>query len=240
MSDGPIHLLLADDHIAFRELLALRLAQEPDFRVTAEAGSLAEVRQVLNRVAVDVALVDLALPDGSGVELIHDLRTRNPEARVLVLTASEDRHAQVAAFVAGVSGVLRKTCHAAEIITAIRQVCAGEVLISPREAVDLVRLVRQQREAERTMQHLITQLTPRERQLLQLLAEGLNDAAMAERLGISPKTVRNHMVNVLDKLGVHSRLQALVLAAHYGLVSLSSRDSTSAVIAGATGLVALQ
>jgi DNA-binding NarL/FixJ family response regulator len=221
MSNGPIRLLLADDQIAFRELLALRLAQEPDFRVTAEAGSLAEVRQVLSRVAVDVALVDLALPDGSGVELIRDLRAVHREARVLVLTASEDRHEHVAAFVAGASGVLRKTCHAAEIITAIRKLCAGEVLISPREAVDLVRLVRQQREAERTAQHLITQLTPRERELLQLLAEGLNDAAMAARLGISPKTVRNHMVNLLDKLGVHSRLQALVLAAHYGLITLA-------------------
>jgi DNA-binding NarL/FixJ family response regulator len=111
--------------------------------------------------------------------------------------------------------------HAAEIITAIRKLCAGEVLISPREAIDLVRLVRQQREAERTAQHLITQLTPRERQLLQLLAEGLDDVAIAERLGISPKTVRNYMVHVLVKLGVHSRLQALVLAAHYGLVTLA-------------------
>jgi DNA-binding NarL/FixJ family response regulator len=221
MSDDPIRLILVDGQIAFRELLALRLAQEPDFTVVAEASALAEIRQELCQVAVDVALVELALPDGSGVELIRDLRAVHREARVLVLTASEDRHEHVAAFVAGASGVLRKTCHAAEIITAIRQVCAGEVLISPREAVDLVRLVRQQREAERTAQHLITQLTPRERELLQLLAEGLDDAAMAERLGISPKTVGNHMVHVLDKLGVHSRLQALVLAVHHGLVTLA-------------------
>jgi two-component system response regulator DevR len=220
MSDGPIHLLLLDEQIAFRELLALRLAQEPDFTVVAEGSSLAEVGQVLSRVAVDVALIELVLPDGSGVELIRDLRAVHREARVLVLTASEDRHEHVAAFVAGASGVLHKTCRAAEIITAIRQLCAGEVLISPREAVDLVRLVRQQREAERTAQHLITQLTPREHQLLQLLAEGLHDAAMAERLGISPKTVRNHMAHVLDKLGVHSRPQALLLAAHHGLVTL--------------------
>jgi two-component system, NarL family, response regulator DevR len=134
MSDGPIRLLLADDQIAFRELLALRLAQEPDFRVTAEAGSLAEVRQVLSRVAVDVALVDLALPDGSGVELIRDLRAVHREARVLVLTASEDRHAHAAAFAAGASGVLRKTCRAADIIDAIRQVCAGDALLSSHEA----------------------------------------------------------------------------------------------------------
>jgi DNA-binding NarL/FixJ family response regulator len=220
MSDGPIHLLLVDGHTLFREVLALRLTQEPDFRVVAEASSLAEIRQELRQVAVDVALVELALPDGSGVELIRDLRAVHREARVLVVTTSEDRHAHAVAFAAGASGVLRKTCRAAEIIAAIRKVCAGDALLSVREAVDLFRLADQQRQAERTAQHLIAQLTPRERELLQLLAEGLNDAAMAARLGISPKTVRNHMVNLLDKLGVHSRLQALVLAAHYGLVTL--------------------
>jgi DNA-binding NarL/FixJ family response regulator len=220
MSEGSIHLLLVDGHIAFRELLALRLTQEPDFTVVAEASSLAEIRQELRRVAVDVALVDLALADGGGVELIRDLRTLNPEARVLVVTASEDRHEHALAFAAGASGVLSKTCRAAEIIVAIRKLCAGDALLSPHEAVDLFRLADQQREAERTAHRLLAQLTPRERELLQLLAEGLDDVAMAERLGISPKTVRNHMVHVLDKLEVHSRLQALVLAARHGLVTL--------------------
>ena len=220
MSDSPIRLLLVDGHTAFRELLAHRLTQEPDFRVIAEGSSLAEVGPVLSRVAVDIALVELALADGDGVELIRDLRTLNPEARVLVLTASEERHERAVAFAAGASGVVSKTRHVAEIIDAIRKVCAGDALLSPHEAVDLFRLVDQQREAERTAHHLITQLTPRERELLQLLAEGLDDAVMAERLGISPKTVRNHMVHVLDKLGVHSRLQALVLAARHGLVTL--------------------
>jgi DNA-binding NarL/FixJ family response regulator len=220
MSEGSIHLLLVDGHIAFRELLALRLTQEPDFTVVAEASSLAEIRQELRRVAVDVALVDLALADGGGVELIRDLRTLNPEARVLVVTASEDRHEHALAFAAGASGVLSKTCRAAEIITAIRKLCAGDTLLSPREAVELFRLVDEQRNAERTAHRLLAQLTPRERELLQLLAEGLDDATMAQRLGISPKTVRNYMVHILDKFNVDSRLQALVLAAHYGLVSL--------------------
>src|SRR5215212_8976797 len=183
MSDGPIHLLLADDHTLFRELLALRLAQEPDFTVVAEASSLAEIRPVLRQVAVDVALVELALPDGSGVELIRDLRAVHREARVLVLTATEDRREQALAYAAGASGVLSKSSRAAEIITAIRKVWAGEVLLSPQEAVDLFQLADKQRNAERTAHRLLAQLTPRERELLQLLAEGLDDAAMAERLG---------------------------------------------------------
>jgi DNA-binding NarL/FixJ family response regulator len=215
-----VSLLLVDDHIAFRQLLALRLAQEPDFTVVAEASSLAEACQILNRIEVDLALVDLELPEGSGVDLIRDLRTLNPEAQVLVVTASDNRHAHATAFAAGASGVLTKSVGAEEIIVAIRRLCAGDALLSPREAIELLRLVDQQREAERTAHRLLEQLTPRERQLLQLLAEGLDDAAMAQRLSISPKTVRNHMVRLLDKLAVHSRLQALVLAARYGLVSI--------------------
>jgi DNA-binding NarL/FixJ family response regulator len=220
MSDGPIRLLLVHGHTAFQELLALRLAQEPDFTVVAAASSFAEVRQILSRGKIDVALVDLALAVGGDVEFIRELRTFNPEARVVVVTASENRQEHALALAAGAFGVLSKTCRAAEIIAAIRKLCAGHALISPHEALDVFRLVDQQREAERSAHRLIDQLTPRERQLLQLLAEGLDDAAMAGRLGISPKTVRNHMVNLLDKLEVHSRLQALVLAAHYGLVTL--------------------
>ena len=220
ISDGPIRLLLVNGHTAFRELLALRLDQEPDFTVVAEASSLVEVRQILNRVEVDLALVDLELPDGSGVALIRDLRLLNPGLQVLVVTATHVQHAHAGALAAGASGVLSKTCHAAEIITAIRRLCAGDVLITPQEAVDLFRLLGHQREVERTAHRLLEKLTPRERELLQLLAEGLDDAAMAERLSISPKTVRNHMVHVLDKLGVDSRLQALVLAARHGLVTL--------------------
>ena len=219
-SEGKVNLLLVDGHAAFRELLALRLDQEPDFTVVGEGSSLFEVGQVLRRVAVDVALVHLELHDGSGAALIRNMRVLNPEVRVLVVTASRDQHASAGSLAAGASGVLSKTCNAAEIITAIRRLCAGDVLITPQEAVELFRLIGQQREAERTAQYLIAQLTPRERQLLQLLAEGLDDAAMAERLNISPKTVRNHMVHVLDKLGVHSRLQALVLAVRFGLVSI--------------------
>src|SRR5215212_8573069 len=150
MSEGPIRLLLVDGHSLFRELLALRLAQEPDFVVIAEASALAEIRPVLRQVAVDVALVDLALADGGRVELIRDLRTLIPDARVLVVTTNEDRHEHAAAFAAGASGVFSKTCRAAEIITAIRKLCAGDTLLSPHEAVDLFRLVDQQREAERT------------------------------------------------------------------------------------------
>ena len=108
----------------------------------------------------------------------------------------------------------------AEIIGAIRRLVAGETLLSPREAIELFRLAHQRQEAERSTYRIIEQLTPRERDLLLLLAEGLADAAIAERLSISPKTVRNQMVGLLAKLNVDSRLQALVVAARHGIVTV--------------------
>jgi DNA-binding NarL/FixJ family response regulator len=220
MSVSVIRVLLLDDHTSFRELLALRLAREPDLAVVVEASSLAEGRQAVSQVEADVALIDLDLPDGSGVELIRDLRTVNPQAQAVLLTASGDRHLHAEAIAAGASGVLSKTVGSAEIIGAIRRLFAGEVLLSPHEAIELFRLADQRREAERSTHRIVEQLTPREQDLLLLLAEGLADAAIAERLSISPKTVRNQMVGLLAKLNVDSRLQAVVEAARHGIVTI--------------------
>jgi DNA-binding NarL/FixJ family response regulator len=220
MSVAVIRVLLLDDHTSFRELLALRLDREPDLAVVMEAGSLAEGRQAVGQVEADVALVDLDLPDGSGVELIRDLRMMNPQAQAVLLTASGDRHLHAEAIAAGASGVLSKTVGSAEIIGAIRRLFAGEALLSPREAMELFRLVDQRRAAELSGHRIIEQLTPRERDLLLLLAEGLADAAIAKRLSISSKTVRNQMVGLLAKLNVDSRLQALVVAVRHGIVTI--------------------
>jgi DNA-binding NarL/FixJ family response regulator len=218
-----IRLLLVDDHASFRELLALRLEREPDVVVVGEAGSLAAAHTVVQELAdgIDVALVDLDLPDGSGTELIRELRAANPEALVVVLTASGDRRRHAAAIAAGAAGVLQKEVSSAAIIEAIHHVSAGEALLSPREAIELLRLGDQQREVERTTASTLGILTPREREILQLLAEGLGDEAIAERIYVSPKTVRNQMVSILGKLGVDSRLQALVLAVRHGVVQIS-------------------
>src|ERR671920_1881281 len=163
MSADMIRVLLLDDHTSFRELLALRLAREPDLTVVTEASSLAEGRQAVGQVEADVALIDLDLPDGSGVELIRDLRMVNPQAQAVLLTASGDRHLHAEAIAAGASGILSKTVGSAEIIGAIRRLVAGDALLSPGEAIALFRLADQRREAERSTHRLIAQLTPRER-----------------------------------------------------------------------------
>ncbi len=214
-----IRILLVDDHASFRQPLAFMLNREPDFTVVAQAGSLDEARGLLNE-EIDVAVVDLVLPDGNGATLVRDLRAANSHSQVLVLTASVDRRDLARAVEAGASGVMNKSAAIEEIISAIRGLSAGEQLMSPRELVDLLRLAVQQREEDRGAELALGRLTPREREVLQALAEGLNDREIGQQLHVSTETVRTHMVNILGKLGVESRLQALVYALRHGAVTI--------------------
>lgn len=215
----PIRLVLIDDHAAIREPLATLLNREPDMTVVGEAGTVAETRGLLDRgLGVDVALIDLDLPDGDGVELIREVRHRNPHAVALVLTASRDQREYARAVAAGAVGVLHKSVALQQLIETIRRAHAGEVLISRDEALALRKDAAQAAEEERQARAALQTLTSREREILKALAEGLDNEAIAERLGISERTVRNHVVALLDKLGVESRLQAVVLAARHGAV----------------------
>ncbi len=219
-----IRVMLVDDHASFRQPLAFMLGREADITVVAEAGSLAEARTVLARaepVDVDVAIVDLHLPDGDGVDVVRDLRAANPDGQVLVLSGETERDHLARAIEAGASGMLHKSARIAEIIDAVRRLCDGESLLSPRETVELFRLVGQQRDRDRRGRAALDRLTPREREVLAALADGLNDKEIAQRLGVGNETVRTHMVNVFGKLGVDSRLQALLFALRHGAITLN-------------------
>ena len=172
-----------------------------------------------NREA-DLAVVDLSLPDGEGVELIEELREANPLFAALVLTASLDRAEHARAVEAGAAGILHKSAEVDEILDAARGLAAGETLLSPEELVELLRIAGQSREEEREARASIEQLTRREREVLMALSEGLSNKQIAERLHMSVDTERTHMMNILNKLGVHSRLQALLFAARHGLVEI--------------------
>jgi DNA-binding NarL/FixJ family response regulator len=195
-------LLLVEDHASFRQTLALVFDQQPDFEVVAQAGSLGEARQVMRGREFDLGVIDLALPDGEGVELIEEVCEANPAVE------------------AGASGILHKSADVDEILETARRLAAGETLISSDELVEMLRLAGQSREEEREARESIEQLTPREMQVLKALAEGLSNKQIAERLHMSVDTERTHMMNILSKLGVHSRLQALLFAARYGLVEI--------------------
>jgi DNA-binding NarL/FixJ family response regulator len=217
-TEQTIRVVLVDDHLAFRQPLALMLMREPDLTITGQAGTVAEARPLLPET--DIALIDLDLPDGEGIEVIRDLHAVNPQATALVLTGYGTTVAMAYAVEAGASGVLHKTRPISEVVEAIRQVHAGESLLSVRETMELLRLITRQRHQERAIQAIIARLTPREREVLQALASGLTDREIANQLIVSTETVRTHMVNVLHKLEVDSRLKALVFAVKHGLVSI--------------------
>jgi DNA-binding NarL/FixJ family response regulator/signal transduction histidine kinase len=213
-----VHVLLVEDHAAVRESMAAAFAREPGFEVVAHAGSLAEARRRLR--GVDVAIVDLGLPDGNGADLIPDLRAENADAQALVLSAGLDRSAVAAAVERGAAGALSKDAHLRDVVNAVRRLRAGETLMPIDEVVELLGFARRERHRELDDRRALETLTPRERQILQLLAEGLDTQRSATRLHISPRTHRNHVSKILMKLGVHSQLQAVVFALRYELVDV--------------------
>lgn len=217
-----IRIMLVDDHSSFRQPLAFTLEQEPDFKVVGQAGSLTEAREVVREaeLAVDVAVVDLELPDGSGVEFVGELYELEPQVLTLVLSAYSDKELLAQAIEAGAAGVLHKSSRLKEIVNAVRRLEAGEQLLSQQEVIEAVRLVNRQRREDREAQLTIGKLTPREREVLRALAEGLSDKEIAERLYVGIGTVRTHITSILAKLGVQSRLQALVFAVRHGLVKV--------------------
>lgn len=211
-------VLLVDDHATFREALAFMFDREPEFKVTAEAESIAEARRKLE--GVDLAIVDLDLPDGNGTALISELRAINPHGIVLVLTGTADRVAHARAVEAGAAGVLHKSARIKEVVDAARQLLARETLLSTEEVIEMLRLSGRQREEEHRKNWGIEQLTPRELDVLRALADGLSDREIAGRLDVRGGTVRNHIVSIFGKLGVHSRLQALVAAVRHGVIEI--------------------
>lgn len=217
-------IFLVEDHSSFRQSLAMMFGMEEGFEVAGQAGSLAEARKAITKLGdVDLAVLDLNLPDGEGMDLIAEFRERNPEFAALILTASIDRAEHARAVEAGAGAVLHKAADLDEIVESLKRLSNGETLIPPEELVELIRLANQDREQERKVKENIERLTRREIQVLKSLADGLSNKDIAESLHMSVDTERTHMVNILNKLGAHSRLQALVFAARYGIVEIKRR-----------------
>ena len=208
-----------EDHVSFRQALAFMFEREPGFDVVAQVGSVAETQALDSKLLdeVEVAIVDLALPDGDGLDLLVDLSSRTV---VLVLSASLELGRFARAVEAGASGVLHKSTPITEIVDAVRKLKAGEALLSPGGIVEMLRLVNRERQEELSARRALERLTTREKEVLHALAEGLESREIAERLSVRVETERTHMGNILHKLGVHSRLQALDFAARHGVVQI--------------------
>lgn len=215
MSDerGPIRVLVVDDHEVLASSLAHVLDAEPDMVSVGVASTLERARSMVQSAAPDVILLDHRLPDGEGVAAVPSLRALRPSVKVVVLTASAADHVLVQAIEHGVSGFVSKTRSLGEVTSAVRAASTGEAVISPEMLVRL--LPRLQRGSAGGSS---TALTDREREVLGFLAEGLTNAAIAQRLFVSVHTVRNHIANLSAKLGAHSKLEALSIAVRQGLL----------------------
>jgi two-component system response regulator DevR len=206
---APITVFLLDDHEIVRRGLADLLDSVDGIEVVGEA---ATAEQALNRIPAvrpNVALLDARLPDGSGIDVCRDIRSATPETRCLILTSYDDNDAIFASVMAGASGYLLKEIRGSSLVEAIQQVAAGRSLLDPAVTE---RLLARLRDGEPTDQRLAS-LTPRDREILGLIADGLTNRQIGERLFLAEKTVKNYVSALLAKLGMERRTQAAVFGA---------------------------
>ena len=210
-----IRVAIADDHAVVRQGLRTFLELQDEIEVVGEAADGEEAVALVARTEPDVALIDLVMPRVDGIEAIRRIRERCPATRILVLTSFADDHTVLPAVRAGAAGYLLKDVQPPELVTAIRTVHAGEALLAPSVATMLVeQLAGEDGRAEERDEHL----TPREREVLAQLARGAPNKVIALELGVSERTVKTHVSNILGKLGMTDRTQAAVYAVRHGIV----------------------
>ena len=213
-----VRVLLADAHSLFREALSAALAGQPDLAVVAEAEDGLEAVGEATRMEPEVAVLDADLPNCEGVRAARLIRERVPGCRVVLLASEEEQDMLADAIDAGVNAYLTKASPLADLVDAIRAVHRGDTLVPARMLGGLLdRLVNRRREQSDAVRRM-GRLTPREREVLALLAQGGDNDSIARDLVISPQTARTHIQNVLVKLGVHSRLEAAAVAIRNGLL----------------------
>ncbi|MER7082140.1 response regulator [Saccharopolyspora kobensis] len=201
----PVSVLLVDDHEVVRRGLRDLLDTEEDVTIVAEAGGVGEALVRAQATGPDVAVIDMRLPDGDGLELCRRLRELPEPPYCLVLTAFDDEAALVGAINAGASGYLLKQVRGQDLVNAVREVAAGRSLLDP---VTTGRVLARLRQSSNPEQDELASLTERERRVLELIGEGLTNRQIAEQLFLAEKTVKNYVTSVLAKLGMERRTQA--------------------------------
>lgn len=200
-----IRVYLVDDHEVVRGGLKMLLEAADDIEVVGEAGSAGMGRAGIAETAPDVAILDVRLPDGNGVEVCRDVRADNPEAACLMLTSFGDDEALFDAIMAGAAGYLLKDVRGADIIDAVRRVAAGDSLLDPTVTGKVLARLRQKSEPDP-----LADLSDQERRILALIADGLTNRQIADQLHLAEKTVKNYVSSLLSKLGMQRRTEAAV------------------------------
>lgn len=216
---AKISLILADDHAVVRSGLRMLLEAQPDMQIIAEVESGTEAVEKVESLRPNVILMDIQMPGVSGIEATREIRRIAPDTAVLALTMHEDDQYFFEMLNAGASGYVPKRAAPDELLTAIRTVARGEVFLYPSLATRLVQDYLKRDEDDEQNQ-VYDELTPREREVLILIAEGLSNAEIGEQLVISVKTVDRHRENIMRKLNMHSRIDLVKYAIKRGLIDL--------------------
>lgn len=215
MPDEPIRVLVADDHPLFRSGMRALLAADPATEVAGEATNGEEAIGLASELQPDVVLMDLHMPGLSGIDATRRILHSSPNTRILVVTMFEDDHSVFSAIRAGARGYLLKGANPDEVLRAIRVVAGGEAIFSPSVATRLIAFFGSLR--PQGLPQAFPELTDREREILALIAQGRSNAEIARHLSLSAKTVANHASNILSKLQVADRAQAMLRAREAGL-----------------------
>jgi len=209
--NAPVRLYLLDDHEIVRRGLIDLLSEEPDFAVVGESGVATGAAAAIVASGATVAILDGRLPDGSGIDVCRDVKSADPGIRCLILTSFDDDEAVLAAVLAGADGYLLKEVRGASLVDAIRSVAAGAKLLDPAVTERVLDRVR----SPGAPASPLGLLTPRETEILALIAEGMSNREIAGALFLAEKTVKNNVSGILSKLGMQRRTQAAVLGAEW-------------------------
>ena len=215
LPSSPLRVLVVDDHEVVREGLVALLERRAAFSVVAQAGTVAEAIEAARTYRPDLVIMDIRLPDGSGIEATREIRAENPGIRVLMLTSYPDEEAVFAAIVAGASGYLLKNMRARDLVAALEAVGRGESLLDPgvtEKVLERIRRVAMGRDVDE-----LAQLTAQERTILALVAEGQTNKEIAAQVFLSDKTVKNYVSSILAKLNLQRRAQAAAYLARHRL-----------------------
>lgn len=211
MNSKPIRVLIVEDHQVVAEGLAALLNDQVDMTVVGKASSVAESGPSAKAGEPDVVVLDFRLTDGTGLDASAAIHRARPEAKLIFLTREDSDAARLAALESGASAFIHKSRAASEVVDAIRLVASGQSLITPRTVAALL-------SKRREMEAQSESLTPREKEVLRMMAEGASSRDIASKLGISYATVRAHIRSLGSKLGVHSKLQAIIKARELALI----------------------
>ncbi|MEU8794319.1 response regulator transcription factor [Streptomyces sp. NPDC048643] len=222
----PIRVFLLDDHEVVRRGLTDLLDAEPDISVVGDAGNVEHALARGPALRPDVAVLDVRLPDGDGISVCRELRSQMPELSCLMLTSFDDEEALLDAIMAGAAGYVLKQIKGSDLVSAVRTVASGQSMLDPATTARLMSRLRADPAEEPALAPELASLSPRERDVLALIGDGLTNREIGKELYLSEKTVKNHISRLLAKLGVQRRVQAAVLASQLERPGTGDRHPT--------------